>query len=585
MQADCEQKSDDTHHFSEVLLSVLVICALTWGIYYSSLSVPFYLDDYSSITNNPRFEGASVTSILNDYGLRVLGYLGLWLNYEYAKLDVFSYHIVNVVIHMLTGIAVFFLTLKLIQISKTIADVRHQLIFAAIVALIFVSHPLQSQGVTYIVQRLASQVALFYVASIACYIYLRTAHAQWQRIVFAFLCLAFALCAMLTKQNAFTLPVVIIMTEWVLFNSIKRKHVIVIAALAGAIGLVALIFYQTSVSFFSTLDALTRETKDITRLDYFLAQQPILWEYILKVFWPWPLQLEYDLTVTSFPLWAVVLSAVANAGVLFVAIVFRRQFVLAAWGILFYYVAHSVESSIIPIRDIVFEHRTYLPNIGIFIAVSAIFYSLADNLLDRGKVKKTVAILAPLSIIILLACLTVLRNQQWQEPEVFFAHDLKLAPEQPRAIHNYAEYKLKTGNVAGATDLLERLFTLKTDKIDGNMLNTYLAAMIAQKKYSQALERAHSVLERPISISARSIINSNIGVIYTNLKRYNAAMPYFKKAHSQGLVPSNSLIAYAYSSFVLKKYTLSEKLCREILAREPQHERALLLLTVISNKN
>lgn len=584
MQADCKHKSDATHHVSKVLLSVLVICALVWGVYYSSLSVPFYLDDFSSITNNPRFNGASVSSILSDYGLRVLGYLGLWLNYEYAKLDVFSYHVVNVVIHMLTGIAVFFLTLKLVHLSKSIADIRYQLIFAAVVALIFVSHPLQSQGVTYIVQRLASQVALFYVASIACYLYFRTANAHWQRIVFAFLCVAFALSAMLTKQNAFTLPVVIVMTEWVIFNSIKRKHLLVLAALAGAAGLVALIFYQTSVSFLSTLDALTRETQDITRLDYFLAQQPILWEYIVKVFWPWPLQLEYDLTVTSFPLWVVILSAVANAGVLLAAIVFRRQFVLAAWGILFYYVAHSVESSIIPIRDIVFEHRTYLPNVGIFIAISAIFYSLGDRLLEQQKVKKAAAIIAPFSIITVLACLTVLRNQQWQDPEVFFAHDLKLAPEQPRAIHNYAEYKLKTGDVAGATDLLERLFTLKTDKIDGIMFNTYLAAMIAQQQYSQALERAHTMLERPISTSAKSIINSNIGVIYTNLKRYSDALPYFKKAHSQGLVPSNSLIAYAYSSFVLKKYALSEKLCREILAREPQHERANLLLTMISSK-
>lgn len=581
MQQDNAIKENTNNYLLTVLLSILLICLATWGVYYSSLYVPFYLDDVGSITNNPKFEGADVTSLFHDYGLRYLGYVGLWLNYEYAKLDVFSYHVVNVTIHMLTGIAVFFLTLKLTQLSKVVESSKHQLVLACIVALLFICHPLQSQGVTYIVQRLASQTALFYIASLASYLYCRTALSKQAQFLFALMSCAFAVCAVLTKQNAFTLPLVILMTEWVVFDSIKRKQTLGIASLTLLGVILASVFLGGVTQLLSTLDSLTRETGEITRLEYFLAQQPILWEYIAKVFWPWPLQLEYDLTIHSFPSWLVGISALGHLLLLTGAIVFRRKLAIISWGVMFYYIAHLVESSVIPIRDIVFEHRTYLPNIGIFISVSFFVYLAFRDWANRSRVTKSIATLTPIAVLISLALLTISRNQQWQNPEVFFAHDLSMAPSQPRAIHNYAEYKLKTGNVNEAIALLETLFELNTDKIDGIMLNTYLAALIATKQYENALERAHSILELPVSVKARSIINSNIGVIYTNLKRYSDAIPYFKKAYSQGIVPSNSLIAFAYSSFVLGDYALAEKLCKEILIREPQHERAKLLLTMM----
>lgn len=580
-----EAKLEALNQFIKIIVPIGIISAVTWLVYSSSLSVPFYLDDYSSITNNPRFDGADYLSIFNNYGLRFLGYLGLWLNYEYAKLDVFSYHAVNVTIHMLTGIAVFFLTLKLVQISKALIDLKHQIFIACIVALLFICHPLQSQGVTYIVQRLASQVALFYVATIASYLYFRTASSNKQKIFYFLLSGTFAVCALFTKQNAFSLPLIILMTEWVMFRSIERKHVYFSLVVVCILLVAGALFANSSLSFLTALDNLTRETKDITRLDYFLAQQPILWDYISKIFWPWPLQLEYDLTIESFSTWAIALSALGHVLLLTCAIVYRKKLPVIAWGIFFYYVAHAIESSVIPIRDIAFEHRAYLPNVGAFLAITFSCFTLFDKvMMQHSKLSKAFAFFLPVVLLLTLSLLTIARNHQWQNPDVFFSHDLELAPNQPRAIHNYAELKLKEGDLDGSIKLLERLFDLDSEKVNGIMYNTYLAAMIASKQYEKALEDAFSMLEQPIGSEARSIINSNVGVIYTNLKRYDEAIPYFRKAYKLGRLPSNSLIAYAYSSFVMKEYKRSAELCKEILQREPQHQKAKILLSMIMGK-
>ena len=570
--------------FFKTYFAIFLIATACWAAYFNSLSVPFYLDDVGSITNNKFFDNATYISLFNDYGLRYLGYLGLWWNYEYAKLDVTPYHVVNISIHMFTGIAVFFLTKKLTQLLDIFSSRKYQAAMACFVALLFVLHPLQSQGVTYIVQRLASQVALFYIGSLAFYLYARSATLLKTKLLFLLLCISFAVAACLTKQNAFTLPFIVLLCEWLVFKSISKKTLLASFAAIVLALLVLYIFQDSLMPVLEKIDALTKETADITRIDYFLAQLPILWDYIGKVFLPWPLHLEYDYTIGGFSRSVIIAAAIAHIAVLACSILLRKKYPLVTVGVLFYYLTHIVESGVIPITDIAFEHRNYLPNVGLFIAVGFVVFQAIKNLQSWRPAWVMPGVASLAILLIVLGTLTVQRNQQWLSPELFLANDMAQAPNQPRAIHNYAEFKLKQGDVKTALALLERLYSLDLKRIDAIMLNTHLAALIDSNQYNLAIEKGELLLKQPLLQKARAIINSNMGIVYTNLKQYRKANIFFERAYGKTSLPSNSLIAFAYSSFVVGNYSRSLKLCNEILSIEPQHRKAKLLISMINEK-
>src|SRR5262249_46843072 len=149
---------------------VTLITLATTVAYSNTLHVPFYLDDFSSIRENDliyRWQG--VVALWRWAPTRVLGYLSFALNYRWGRFDVAGYHVVNLLIHVLAGVAALGFARGIVRTPRARASLpaaaRHGLPW--VVALLFVLHPLQTQAVTYTVQRLASLVALGYLAALA----------------------------------------------------------------------------------------------------------------------------------------------------------------------------------------------------------------------------------------------------------------------------------------------------------------------------------------------------------------------------------------------------------------------------------
>lgn len=124
-------------------LILLIAVIVTYG---HTLDVPFYLDDFSSIKENPILYNWQGTffEIWNTYKLRVIGYLSFALNYQFHQFQVYGYHLINIFIHFLTGLAVFGLMRGLIATPALNNQTKTWL--PLIVALIFVLHPLQIQA-------------------------------------------------------------------------------------------------------------------------------------------------------------------------------------------------------------------------------------------------------------------------------------------------------------------------------------------------------------------------------------------------------------------------------------------------------
>ena len=214
--------------------------------YANTLQVPFGLDDLSSITLNP-----VITDLANylpggsGYEFiprRWVGYLTFALNYHFGGLNVTGYHIFNLAVHLCVALLVYVLvdrTFRTPQLSGS-RLVVHSRTVALLAALFFVAHPLQTQAVTYVVQRLASLATLFYLLSVVCYVLARlrieaqspsktdkkteTEKDLWPIILLFIGAVTAAVLAMQTKEIAFTLPLAVILYEISFFHGKWKRR-------------------------------------------------------------------------------------------------------------------------------------------------------------------------------------------------------------------------------------------------------------------------------------------------------------------------------------------------------------------------
>jgi hypothetical protein len=162
------------------LFHILLIVTLSLIAYSNTFSVPFHFDDKSVIVENPAIKDlqyfsspSKVKAFTEHFGYhtfrsRYIGYLTFALNYSIHGLDTTGYHIVNLVIHVCTSLLVYLLvhlTFKTsFLLTSKLRDYSQQI--ALFAALLFACHPVQTEAVTYIWQRVASLATMFYLLSL-----------------------------------------------------------------------------------------------------------------------------------------------------------------------------------------------------------------------------------------------------------------------------------------------------------------------------------------------------------------------------------------------------------------------------------
>ena len=207
------------------LVVLLLISLLAILIYSNTFSVPFLFDDTPNIVENPQIKDLSNFSDFS--GSRYVGFLSFSLNYRFGGLHVFGYHLVNLLIHIINGFLVYTLVLLLFRASSRLSPTTHDLSpfnsahwIAFATALLFVSHPIQTQAVTYIVQRFSSLATLFYLLTVVAYLRWRLASPEGRRRYLWYgAALVSTVLAMKTKENSITLPLMLLLVEGVLERS------------------------------------------------------------------------------------------------------------------------------------------------------------------------------------------------------------------------------------------------------------------------------------------------------------------------------------------------------------------------------
>lgn len=442
-------------HAALLLLAVLAVYART-------LAVPFYLDDFSSIRENPLvYQWQGPTALWRAYPMRVVAYLSLAANYRLGGFSPAGYHAFNILVHALASLALHALARGLLRTPRVRASLPEgagdSLPFAA--ALLFAVHPLHTQAVTYVVQRLASMVALFYLAALASYVQARLATSPGARFAWGGACALAGGCAFLTKENSATLPLAALLLEAACFGPGPRRLLATAAGAAAAIAVfAALLWLGASATASPEVGSLAREAPGMSRLRYFATQLPVVAGYLRMFVWPAGLHLDHDVRLRSGLFEPDVLAALAlHASLLAVAVLSWRRRPLVAFGLLFHALAHAVESSVIPIRDLAFEHRAYLPDAGLCLVAA---WALAVELPRRpAAARLAMPLLAALALT--LGVTAWRRNEVWRDPVRFWSANVALAPGKARPHGALGRALLEAGRPAEALPELQRAAALR----------------------------------------------------------------------------------------------------------------------------
>ncbi len=421
------------------LLAVMIIIVLGIVVYSNSFKCTFHYDDFASIIDNNAIRNLwDLNSIWQFSPNRPIAIFSFALNYHYGQLDVRYWHYVNLLIHLMTAVVVWWLTLL---VFSTPALKDHKLnsnkqIIALLTALLFVSHPLATQSVVYIVQRMASMVAMFYLLSTALYVQgrLLPKGSVWKYVLFVG-SLMVGVLALFTKENAYTLPFALVMAEFFLFRKKKLKVNFKDYRVLLGMGVVAAAFVlmvsRFSLGVLKPITATETHTATLTPFTYLFTEFGVIVKYIQMLLFPMNQMVDYDYPVAeSFFNGRSLIGFVILAACIVVGIVVYKKHRMISFGIFWFIPTLAIESSIIPINDVIFEHRTYLPSFGFFLILTSVVFILLQ------KKYKSLAVVILLIIVASNSYLTFQRNKVWKDELTLWSDNVAKAPKLARPLTN-----------------------------------------------------------------------------------------------------------------------------------------------------
>lgn len=434
--------------FALAALATLAAVALA---YVPGLTGDFMFDDIPNILNNPFLPLHSLSShallasaFSSHSGLlyRPLSMLSFAFNEYLFGPGPYSFKLTNVILHLINALLVLWLSGRLLSLCGT----RYQFPWtdaqlrwaAVIIAAAWALHPLNLTAVLYIVQRMTSLAALFTLAGMLAYLYGRersqSGRSGWPLVWL--LTPLFGVIGLFCKEDAALLPLYLLIIEWLIFGfrsqNQRMARNIVVFYLLGLIlpGLIG-IAYLTHIDFFAAYAG-----RDFTLSERVLTELRVVLLYIKWTFFPDIRELALfhdDIALSTGLLHPVttLLSLLALLAILLLAFWQRRRRPLLCLGILWFFAGQLMESTVLPL-ELAFEHRNYLPDLGLILAF---FSLLLLPVAPRSELKLRPSLRWTLAIIIMpvLLSTTLLRAWEWRNPLSFAYYEAHHHPGSQRA--------------------------------------------------------------------------------------------------------------------------------------------------------
>ncbi|MBU0482281.1 MAG: tetratricopeptide repeat protein [Proteobacteria bacterium] len=507
-----------------------------------------------------------------------------------------DYHLTNICIHLFTFLIFWFFLQKLLYFyqRKNKNDILNPLpapFFIAIAAGLWVLNPVQTNSVTYIVQRMTSLCALFYLATLAFYLSGRQESILYKKVLFFSLTVTCALCAFMSKETSITLPLAIIMLEYYFISQdfiidflkkIKPVYWVISFVLI-------LLIIPLAEEPFRNLVLNGYRMRTFSIWERLLTESRVVVWYISLLFYPIPsrMNLDHDFTISSSlldPISTLLAILIIGGTILFAFITTRRN-PLLSFGILWFFLNLIIESTIIPL-EIVFEHRLYLPSIGLFIAIAHIIAKTIETIQTKYHHIdiKGVAIVIIIMLLSFNSILTTIRNNDWYNIFTIYEDCYKKSPDKPRTIANLG---LAYGQM-GDQEKARRYFREAIDKGDtfneeyissvNNIITSYLNDNMTQEALSEG-EKLFKNIPPNANMIGLPTMYYTLGIAYQKNQKPELALESFKEALKSRSNKHKEQYIYNALSLILSE--IADSSTSEIFS--PQHKNNTKRAYVMEN--
>ncbi len=477
-------------------LPIIAIAAIGLLAYSNTLNCPFLFDDQVHITDNPHIRlteltlhGLADAALKSPLPERPVANISFALNYFFHRYNIVGYHLTNIAIHILSAIFLFLLLKNTLALPPLRDRFHHSQYLAFAAALLWLLHPIQTQAVTYIVQRMTSMAAMFYIMSMYFYVKGRLAFQIKKRSWHWFLACAFSgILSFGCKEITATLPFFILLYEWFFFQNLKaswlKKRFLFIFAAFALVLLLSLVYFSVEPA---RKMATEHPRWHLTPFQRQLTEFRVVVFYISLLGYPNParLNLDHDFAISTSlfnppqtPIYIIIVFALILS-----AILSAKRDRLLSFCILFFFGNLLIESSFIGI-ELIYEHRLYLPSMFAAIAFAALLWKLLRPNLLKAAVFTILALL--------LLSSTYQRNKVWADEITIWSDCVAKSPNRPRSNYNLANAFYDKANYQQAINYYNKTLLLDPNRFDA--YEGLSLAYLSEKKLQQANDYADKAI-------------------------------------------------------------------------------------------
>ncbi|MDY6904455.1 MAG: tetratricopeptide repeat protein [Thermodesulfobacteriota bacterium] len=505
---------DTTHTRKQDRFIICCLIGFILIIYSNTLHVPFVFDDMTAIVerNDLHLRQLSIDTILDtftretgngDIISRPLSNLTFALNFYVGGFQVTGYHLFNITIHMVTAAVLFKVLMLLLALRKDRFPENQRYLIASISVLLWAIHPIQIQAVTYIVQRMASLAAMFYILGVWAYLKFRLSDTRQYRLLG--LTALMAMLAVLSKENAVMFPVGILLIEWILFINTRQPipRIVLPLILGGAVAVVVMLYRIDIVALFDGY-----QKRPFTLTERLLTQPRVIFFYLYQMLALTPEHycIDHYFAVSTALLSppSTIAAIMGVATIIAVAIGMCKHFPFTCFAVLFFLAHHAVESTFLPL-ELIFEHRNYLPSFFLFLPAGLLINRMLVIYRQRSRFIYVAIALVVSGTFMFIGMCTHVRNYDWQTRETIWTDAAAKYPGITRPYHNLGYVYQRRGAFEKAIETYQIALTkhdhdqrLKKILTLGNLAEIYYH----QQKYEKAAATLERAAETASTITA-----------------------------------------------------------------------------------
>jgi protein O-mannosyl-transferase len=557
----------------ETWITAAAIVLIGLYAYWPSFSGVLLFDDRPAIVENQTIRSLALPDVLRPpAGATVSGRpvanVSFALNYALAPADardvfspaalvpdaparfqrnVWGYHLVNLLIHLAAALTLFGVVRRTLESPRLRERTgRAALPLAAIAAIVWAVHPLDTMAVTYVVQRVESLMALFYLLTLYCAI--RAGLATSRRGLWTAGAIVACALGLGTKETMVSAPIAVWLWDvvfegapWAPWRHRPRRLLYTGLAATWTVT-IALLLTESQAQLVLSDVATYGASEGWTPWSYLWTQAGVLVHYIRLAFVPAPLVFDYygwpraASPIDVLPQAALVISLI----ILTVVALARRRPAGFAGAVSFLVLAPT--SSVLPIpTEIASEHRMYLPVAAIVALVVVALYGTARRLAVRPR--RAVASVLVLALIVLFTAATRARNRDYSSDETLWRDTVRKRPDNARARLNYTIDLMATARYAEAEAEMRRAIALPADRNTRAQSHLQLgAALCAQGKLKEGIASVEQGLAIDANLPDADVI---LAQAYSDLQDIGRALPQFRRALQRA--PDNVLLLLRFT--------------------------------------